>query len=352
MRTSRYARALWALLALGLLAGVAGAVVRSTGGPAPRRDVSTGSTTAPTPPAKACPAPSPRIHAEPVTRVAGTVRTYRVDSVPDGKTYDLRGTRIVGFPASNLYPLLFGKRGPGQATCVLGGAVAGQQPRDLTWQVMKRTLDGDGLHFKSDGGVVDGVRIDNVQDGIGTIGGDPAGITIRNAHLSYIRDDCIENDAIVGLTVKDSLLDGCFAGVSERPGRGARARPAPPGETVTLDGVLLRLQPMPYERSEATCGGNAAGGRGHSGFFKWSPFANRLVVRNTILMAERDSVNCSRSMNLPGNSSYENVTLVWLGSGRYPGKVPASGVRVTRDRSVWDRARADWLVRHGYPVAP
>jgi hypothetical protein len=201
--------------------------------------------------------------------------------------------------------------------------------------------------------VVDGIRIDNLQDGIGVIGGDPAGVTIRNAYLSYIRDDCIENDAIVGMTVTDSLLDGCFAGISERPDRHATPRPAPPGESLTLQGVLLRLQPMPYDRAQARCGRNAADGLGHSGFFKWSPFANRLVVRDTVLLAERDSVNCAASLDLPGDgSSYEHVTLVWLGPGRYPGRLPGGGVTVTRDRGVWDRARAGWLARHGYPAVP
>lgn len=297
-----------------------------------------------------CPAPS-RYGTAP-TAVAGAMPTYRVGSVRDNQSYDLRSAQIVGYPTAHNYPLMFGKNNPGRSTCVVGGTVVGHQPRDLTWWTMKHRVDGDGLNIKSNGGTVDGIRIDNVEDGIATTGKDPGGIVIRNAYLSYIRDDCIENDWIVKVTLRDSLLDGCFNGISERPGPSADPERAPAGESMTLDRVLLRLQPMPYDTSRAKCRRNAVDGLASSTFFKWSSFANRLVVRNTILLAERPSVNCTASMHLPRRAAYENVTLVWLGPGAYPGDLPPSGVTVTTDRSVWDQARASWLARHGYPVAP
>jgi hypothetical protein len=283
-----------------------------------------------------------------VTRVEGTLQTYRIKSVADQRTYDLRRARILGYPAAWHYPVMFGKYGPGDATCVVGGEILGQQSRALSWHTVKHELDGDGLNFRSQGGIVDGIRIDNVEDGIAPMGGDPVGVTIRNAYLSYIRDDCIENDAIVNLTVQDSLLDGCFNGVSER--RGGSPPAPPPGETLTLDGVLIRLRPMPYDRTRAQCQGNAADGLGSSGFFKWSGYANRPVVRDSVLLAERGSVNCGASMRFPRDGVYEDVTLVWLGRGDYPGGRVPKGVTVTRDRRVWDEARESWLARHGYPV--
>jgi hypothetical protein len=305
-----------------------------------------GGTVAPGAPARAC---LSRGRTK-VTSVKGTVPTYRMGTVADHRTYDLRRATIVGYPDTNRYVLLFGKQGPGDATCLIGGRVIGQQSRALSWQTMKQRLDGDGLNFRSQGGIVDGIRIDNVEDGIGTTGGDPAGVTIRGAYLTYIRDDCIENDAIVALRVQDSLLDGCFNGVSERPGRNGSPPPPSPDEELTLDGVLMRVRPMPYDRTRALCARNAADGLGGGGFFKWSRHANRLVVRNTVLLAERGSVNCGASMSFPGDGVYENVTLVWLGTGDYPGRLPPSGVTVTTDRRIWDEARARWLARHGYPT--
>jgi hypothetical protein len=332
------------LAVLVVLAG-AGIVVGKARSPkeAPRQQVSTQGIEL-----AGCPAPS-RYGTAPRS-VAGTMATFRVGAVPDNQAFDLRSARVVGFPEANRYPLLFGKNRPGRSTCLVGGTVEGQQSRDLTWQTMKRVFDGDGLSIKSAGGVVDGIRIDNLQDGIGTIGGDPGGITIRNVYMTYIRDDCLENDAIVQVTLRDSLLDGCYSAISERPGAGTTPQLPPPTETKTLDRVLIRLQPMPFNKERATCPGNAADGLGNSGFFKWSRYANRLVVKNSVLLAERNSVNCGSSLNLPRSGTYENVTLVWLGPGDYPGRVPSSGITVTRNRGVWDGARAEWLTRHGYAV--
>ena len=309
---------------------------------APEKEVST----APSPtPAQVC-LSAERVDQGRVTRVTGIRRTYRISAVPHGHTYDLRGATIVGSPTTSRYPMTLGKYGTGRGTCVLGGRVIGQQSRAHTWHTMKERLDGDGLNIRSPGGVVEGFRVDNVEDGIATVGGDPAGITISNVRMTYIRDDCIENDWIVHVTVRDSLFDGCYTAISQRPDPHPSLQPAPAGETMTLDGVLIRLQPMPYDLARAKRPGNAIGGLASSGFFKWSPWANKLVVKNTILMAERTSVNGPRIMDFPTNAEYENVTLVWLGPGDYQGRLPPSGVTVTTDRRVWDEARASWLARH------
>jgi hypothetical protein len=342
------------ILAVVILLVAAGVVVKVVLGPGrePPEVITPGSTIAPVPDeqvmaarAAAC-LSGVRRRAGRVSTVTGSVRTYRRPKVPDRRTYDLRRARIVGYPASNRYPLAFGKQDSGKATCVVGGTIVGSQSRDLTWQTMKGSLDGDGLHFTSHGGVVDGIRVDNVEDGVGTIAGDPEGIMIRNAYMSYIRDDCIENDWIVGLIVKDSLLDGCFFGLSERPALSMTPRAAPAAERTLMDGVLMRLQPMPFEARRARCD---ADGLGTGGFFKWSPYANRLVVKNSILFAERVAALCGGPMDFPEDATFENVTLVWLGSGDYPGRLPASGVTVTHDRQVWDQVKQDWLERHGYP---
>jgi hypothetical protein len=44
------------------------------------------------------------------------------------------------------------------------------------------------------------------------------------------------------------------------------------------------------------------------------------------------------------------TTLVWLGGGSYPGRLP-SGIEVTADAGVWNSAVADWKCRHGMPAA-
>jgi hypothetical protein len=271
-----------------------------------------------------------------------------VAAPPDDTTYDLRGLRSTAYPGKTLYPLSFGDVRHGRPTgtvaqhlCVVGGTVVGQQPRSLTWQQVKHTYDGDGLRVQAGGWyVVDGLRVDNVEDGISPFGD---GFVGRGLYFTYIRDDCIENDAISGGVVTDSLFDGCSMGLSERPSKGFQPTPPPAGETFTLDGVLLRLQPMP--RDDAT----DADGLGNGQLFKWSRWANRLVLRNTTFLVERVSANGAKAMKFPEGTVAQNVTLVWTGPGDYPAPVP-QGVQVTKDRAVWDAARSEWLARHGYPA--
>ena len=275
------------------------------------------------------------------TTVSGTLRQpYRADRTPDDHTYDLRRATSVAYGRSTNYPVLFGKGRAGTNLCVLGGHVIGQQPRNLTYQAVYSRYNGDGLWVQGQGSyLVHGFRAENVEDGISLQGGDGDFAQVSGAYLSYVRDDCVENDHIIGGRVSDSLFDGCFMGISERPDADARPSRAPAGETFTLDRVLLRIAPQPNER--------ASDGAGNGQLFKWSPDANRLVLRNSVFLIEEEPIRGRTPLAFPAGTTAENVTLVWLGAGAYPGPLPG-GVTVVRDRSVWETARARWLVDHGY----
>jgi hypothetical protein len=274
-------------------------------------------------------------------------RQYRVDAPTVDQTVDARRATSTAFPFATLYPFSFGKSRAATHLCLLGGLVVGQQSRDLTWDQVKAQYDGAGARIAADGWyVVDGLRVENVEDGIdprGREGGYPKGgdgFVLRNLYFQYIRDDCVENDDIAGGVIADSLFDGCNTGISERPTRGnpQYSHPAPRGETLTVMNVLLRLQPMPGPR------GHDGTTLGHGELFKWSRVANRLVLRDSIFLVETQP-NGGRS-DFPDGTLATNVTVVWLGRGPFPGKVPP-GVTITTDRSVWDHAREQWLGRHG-----
>jgi hypothetical protein len=273
--------------------------------------------------------------------VSGTLRQpYRADRAPDDHTYDLRRATSVAYGRSTNYPMLFGKGRAAANLCILGGHVIGQQSRNLSYQAVYSRYNGDGIWVHGSGSyLVHGFRASNVEDGISLQGGDGDFAQVSAAYLSYVRDDCIENDKILGGRVSDSLFDGCFMGISERPDADASPSRAPAGETFTLDRVLLRIAPQPNER--------AADGAGNGQLFKWSPAANRLVLRNSVFLIEEVPIRGRTPLAFPAGTTAENVTLVWLGAGAYPGPLPG-GVTVVRDRSVWETARARWLVDHGY----
>ena len=271
----------------------------------------------------------------------------RLSRPPSALTVDLRDATFTGYPSSTDYPISLGKGAPARGLCMVGGVVRGSQPRELSWDEMKARFDGAAARVAgNEWYVVDGLRVDNVEDGIDPRGTedrypkDGDGFILRNLYFQYIRDDCVENDDIAGGLVEDSLFDGCYTGISERPTSGNPQfdHPAPQGEELRLRGVLLRLAAQPGPR------GRSADEMGHGQLFKWSPVGNRLRIEDSVILVEQVP-NRGRADFPPGTIA-EDVTLVWLGDGPFPGDVP-SGVRVTTDSGVWDRARARWLERHG-----
>jgi hypothetical protein len=199
---------------------------------------------------------------------------------------------------------------------------------------------------------VDGLRIDNVTDGVRPkSGGD---FTIRNTRVTYARDDCVEDDHLQGGLIDDTLFDGCYTGISSRPSpaiiaSGYDGR----GKVITMQHSLMRLQPMPGPR------GGSADNLGTEGFFKWhnwdtiaTSLSPDLVLNDNVFMAERvGQVRADRMGIPPGHlRSCANNVMVWLGSGPFPATLP-SCFTVTTDRSVWDAAVASWTARHP-DVAP
>jgi hypothetical protein len=303
------------------------------------------------------PAASPECSApgrQRVTSYAGTWRERINDpEPPPDRTYDLRKLRHVGYGSATMYAITIANPASGwtsSRTCVLGGTVTSSVDRDRTWEDLEESYNGDALDvgIESDWAVVDGLRADNVFDAIAAQGPVGTKLIIRNVHLTDIRDDCIENDHDPkSLTVQDSLLDGCFTGISERPDEREDPQPRPgAGAVTTLDGVLLHVKPQAFgtgcEYAEACRDGRAA-----FNLFKWSPSSTpRVVIRNSVLRVDRYSAWGPSEMVFPPGIRAENSVLVWLGPGRYPAPLPA-GMRVTTDRSVWEHARAQWLCRHG-----
>ena len=182
--------------------------------------------------------------------------------------------------------------------------------------------------------VVNGWRIRNTADGFQPRDGE--NWTLVNNYYEYIRDDCVENDDRLGRGIYDSLFDGCYTGLSEQDA-GSTA-----GETLILDGVLMRLQPMPgpYSTNDPTI-------LGHGSFFKKFDDGGRAPADHPQLSVRRREVPRRRPKGLAVRYDDEQRCDRRLGG---TGDIPMStlpGMTLTTNRSVWDNARADWLSRHG-----
>jgi hypothetical protein len=142
--------------------------------------------------------------------------------------------------------------------------VVGQQPRDLTWNEMRDDVGGGGYRVVARAGQwvrVDGIRVDNVEDAFLPRGPDGRW-ELHNAYMTYIRDDCIENDETAPGSVHDSLLDGCYTGFSEQWQH--ECCDASPGESFVVDRVLMRLEAMPRPCHGRLFNRHAEAGRGEA----------------------------------------------------------------------------------------
>ena len=241
---------------------------------------------------------------------------------------------------------------------LVGGTVIGRQHRQMLWALGKTVFDGDGLRFEALANAtvtVHGFRAVNVQDGIsprpaGGVAHDGVAWKVQGCYFRYIRDDAIENDALLDGEISDSLVDGTFVFLSQRPG--ARSTTTRAHALTKVRGCLVHLERMPYERDiggDAPARGSIVDGKGLGMPFKFKgPPSGRLEVRDTIFLIDGLSVNGARAMSFPAwdGCVYENVTIVWRGGGAYPGQLPPRGVTVTDDPGVWTRARAAWLAAH------
>jgi hypothetical protein len=270
----------------------------------------------------------------PLITLSGTrAKRYKNRSLAPGTRIDARAARFFA-SRSNRYPLALGG---GAGVCLAGGKVQGRYRRRLSWAAMHK-INNAGVAFKSPT-TVDGIRIDNMTDGLRPEGEGP--FMIRRTWLSYIRDDCVENDHLEGGVIEDSLFDGCYVAISERPTK-AILRHGFDGrnDLLTIRGSLLRLQPMPGPRHGKRFS------RGNGAFFKWDDRATKLALYDNVFVAEKVGQDGSKSMRIPDRLvGCANNTMVWLGPGDYPAPLPAC-FTVTKDRSAWDNAVRDWRLQH------
>ena len=308
------------------------------------------------------------VNASSVKTLSGSYESQQGGSLAGVSAVDARNADFKLFPYNyvydhlkkNLYPV----KVMGSQFCFAGGRVSGNYGNnryhppldygyDLPWSFFYDSADkpenwnSAGFVFGDDEGVpfgtVDGISIWNTWDGIRAEKKDDW--LVQGALLTHIHDDCIENDKLRAGTIFDSFFDGCYSGISVRPG-GTDTTSNGVGKVVTLKQTLMRLEPLAGPRS-----GYAP--YGHANFLKLDHYDDpassrspKFVIEDSIFMAEMAGEEPTRMGFKPEFiESCRNNTLVWLGEGTFPGIVP-SCFTLTRDRAVWDQAVQDWKSRH------
>jgi hypothetical protein len=251
--------------------------------------------------------------------------------------------------------------------CWVGGYVTTDKPWDASWDAHKDlagpTRNSSAIDNAATNMTVAGLHYFNVHDGVRTT--DAFQWVVAHNWGEYVRDDCIENDHLHSGRVSDCLFDGCYTGISTKPMDSDRLSNGA-GELVELDRVLLRLQPMPYPYKWETKKGviDAAGNPytgsgvpyGHGSFFKLTESDRNphFSIKNSVFLATH--LTAPSKFDFPPESlidECQNNTIIWLGPGPYPGKLPTRKfpnsfqiVTGQEGRDLWRRKVTDWHSRH------
>jgi hypothetical protein len=291
----------------------------------------------------------------------------------DDAVFNARGARwsFQTFPTPRQnYPISI--KGGAANACWIGGLVAGTNPPTAGWGEMYSVANGSGFNFgdgrSTEGFTLDGIRMDNVWDGIRPRG-HADNFHVKNVWVSNGRDDCFEDDHGDTGVLEDSLFEACHMGISSRAGKGrgrneAQAQQAsapvepPPGagdRVLEIRNTLISLGAHPKPNPKRA---NFPWFKdpGHGMFFKLGAGDLKFKLYDNLFMLEQYPNNSKRAWGLPPEDFADRLAdcsgnvLVWLGEGEYPG--PFHNDRfpncwtVTTDRSVWERARQDWIDRH------
>lgn len=240
---------------------------------------------------------------------------------------------------------------------------------DIPWEQSKSGFDQSGTFRNTssaesfhDHMTWTGMHVYNVHDGIRT-SNSFNNWTVQHSWFDYIRDDCIENDHIYSGTIFDTLFDGCYVGISTRPSSIFSSA----GQTVTIDKILLRMEPMPYPYKWDTKndpvlyvpGYNIPGTNnpipfGFGNVFKMEAGnePNFRITNSTFLL----EYNSQQDIFPPKSkvTACSNNTLIWLGPVSetpnhlltdFPGCFTII-TNSTQGKTLWKTRVADWHARH------
>lgn len=232
---------------------------------------------------------------------------------------------------------------PGPSMCLSGGMVVGKQPASASWHDVKDS-GGAAVTVNALGAVIEGMRIHNVEDAFVPL--KSTDFTIRGNWVSYNRDDCIENDAFASGTIEDNLFDGCYTFYSA-VNKGVPEGPVAPGGgadavVIIRDNLIwMENMPGPYKKPRDALGYAV-------GFKMWDERRTKLALHDNIFLIEEPIADGEFKLGEVASKvvSCADNTIIWLGEGDFPENLPEGCFRVIRDRSVWERARRDWLAAH------
>ncbi len=239
----------------------------------------------------------------------------------------------IGSP-TNLYPFLVdqGKSG----LDIIGGTIMGQVSQTLDWT--QAYINSAAVMVRNTGNAsVSDWTISNPWDGIRIAQGS-TGFEIDDVWISNARDDAVENDEALSGTIRDSLFDGVFSGIS----LGNKYTPDRSGNVVTIDRVLLRMESYLY-KGEMT----------HASPLKMEGTSPALRITNSVFAIEDVSHIGDWRLDLAWDKTIQSSGNVFLNLSDTPlpkdYPMPGAGWTILQGqaaRNYWKSARAEWIAEH------
>lgn len=297
----------------------------------------------------------------PVVKLTGRFGSrYTAYDVADDAVFDLREMQWDArpeHPLSTAFSAGEQPQPPGNLT-ILGGLVDGRIPLDWSWS-LTHAFSGSAFYTVARGKqTIDGARIHNVQDGWRPretpefrprAYPNTGSFVFRNCYVTGIRDDAIENDEFLPGSIEDCLFDGVHTFYSEQNEtvNGVRTLELPTiGPKESPDVLVTRT----LVRLDITSGGELGPGT----LFKLHGYEaqnHRIVITDCTFAASHKPRAGWKHFNFPKTTEFRGTNhVLWLGEGKFGGKVPEGITLVEGDdaRQKWHVARNRWLVAHGY----
>ena len=264
---------------------------------------------------------------------ASWIVSNSANQYPDADTSYLEGSGTINKYAFIVYSAGYG-------LTLDGGTVWGQIPQTSDWKYTYNNSAAVRVEY-APGVTIDDWRIDKAWDAFRIMMGSDK-FLIDDAHLSNIRDDAIENDYALNGTIRDSLFDGVFSGLSLTNA----AHTDGSANTVSLQNVFLRSESYLYE-GKMTHGSPI---KADSDSPQTTP---DLRITNSIIAIEDvNHIGYSRLQTAWANvvESSGNVFLNLSDTplpSDYP--KPPAGFTILQGqvaRDYWEKAKAAWVANH------
>ncbi len=272
---------------------------------------------------------------------------YRVNGLADGTIIDASGATWIqdndsSDGASSPYPFRVDNA---PSATLKGGTIEGNIDQTSAWRSVYDLGNSAAIRTEdSPGVVISDWRISNTWDAIRVSWGSDD-FLIEDVWVTDARDDAVENDRLLSGTIRDSLFDGVYAGLSIDPSSSSPVDGHE--ETVRMEGVLLRLQTSLY-KGEMT----------HGSPIKTDSATNGEVTPNLVFI---DNVFAIETVD---HRSYRSMFDAWANTVESRGNfflnlsdeplpddypMPPEGWTVLQGqeaRDYWENARDEWVARH------